>query len=434
MIRRWLVLLILAVLTAAGPCLAQEKLTLKQSIDLVLQNSQMIAMAGESVTQAQGKIDESNSLYFPQASLSGSYTRISLVSEFTIPFNGVNQTFRFGTPNNYSLRGSLTEQVFNWGRTAKTVEASQAGFRLAEDGLVLTKQMLSYQVVPFFYGIVFFEEAIKVLDDNLKLFDQKRAIMDQRFKAGLVSSFDINFLEVQVQAVKAQRLDFENSIHKFRLALNALAGRDPEAAFQPAAELAQEPVALTDEALLAEALARRLEFQQIQHQLELGRASLDLARTGDKPTLIAAFNYEVRNGFLPEVDKMRGNWSALLSVSYPVFDGFRVKAQVAEAESGLKAVEMKKTDQERMIALEVRSALADLRTIEQKIDIERLKIRQAEDALRIADERYQNGLLSVTDLIEAQNALEGARLNYLQLVYNHNLGRYNLYRACGRTL
>ena len=61
--------------------------------------------------------------------------------------------------------------------------------------------------------------------------------------------------------------------------------------------------------------------------------------------------------------------------------------------------------------MEIQSALADLKTTEQKLEIEKIKIKQAEDALRIAEERYRNGLLSATDLIDAQNALESARLN-----------------------
>jgi outer membrane protein TolC len=121
-------------------------------------------------------------------------------------------------------------------------------------------------------------------------------------------------------------------------------------------------------------------------------------------------------------------------VSYPVFDGFRVGAQVAQAQSNLKAVEMRKTDLERTVAMEVQSALSDLKTIEQKFEIEKLKIKQAEDALRIAEERYQNGFLSATDLVDAQNALESARLNYLQLIYNHTLSKYSLFRSCGRKI
>jgi len=150
--------------------------------------------------------------------------------------------------------------------------------------------------------------------------------------------------------------------------------------------------------------------------------------------LAAAFAYQFRNGFMPDMEKIKGNWTATLSVSYPVFDGKRTAAQVAQAESSMKTIEMRKTDLERNVDLEIQSVLADIKTAELKLEIEKTKIKQAENALRIADERYRNGLLSATELIDTQNALEGAHLNYLQLIYGHTLSKFSLFRSCGRKL
>lgn len=434
---KWSVNKIIAValaLACAVPAGAQDKLSLREAVELLLKNSEQVQIAQESVAGAELRVQESKSLYWPQASVSGSYMRMSLFSEMNIDFGGQTFKVKFGLPNNYNMRASVMEQVFNWGRTAKTVEMSRAGLDLAQDGAAMAKHMLSYQVVPLFYGTVFFKEAIKVLDDNMKAFDVKQDIMDKRYQAGLASSFDKTLIQVQISALQAQKLDFENSIAKFRIAFNALAGRDEQAAFDPSADLAFEAVQFSKDELIKEALAGRIEFQQVEHQLNLGRASLDLAKTGNKPTLTATFNYEFRNGYMPDMEKIRGNWTAMLGVSYPVFDGFRVGAQVAQAQSGLRVVEMRKTDLERSVAMEIQSALSDLRTIELKLDVEKLKIKQAEDALRIAEERYQNGFLSATDLVDAQNMVESARLNYLQLIYNHTLSKYSLFRSCGRKI
>ena len=434
---KWSVNKVIAVavaLACAVPAGAQDKLSLREAVELLLKNSEQVQIAQESVAGAELKVQESKSLYWPQASVSGSYMRMSLFSEMNIDFGGQTFKVKFGLPNNYNMRGSVMEQVFNWGRTAKTVEMSRAGLELAQDGVAMTKHMLSYQVVPLFYGTAFFKEAIKVLDDNLKAFDVKQGIMDKRYQAGLASSFDKTLIQVQISALQAQKLDFENNIAKFRITFNALTGREEKAAFDPSADLAFEAVQFNKDELIKEALAGRIEFQQVEHQLNLGRASLDLAKTGNKPTLTATLNYEFRNGYMPDMEKIRGNWTAMLGVSYPVFDGFRVGAQVAQAQSNLKSVEMRKTDLERSVAMEIQSALSDLRTTELKFEIEKLKIKQAEDALRIAEERYQNGFLSVTDLVDAQNTVESARLNYLQLIYNYTLSKYSLFRSCGRKI
>jgi outer membrane protein TolC len=431
---RTAIVLVLAIAAASLVAAGQDRMALKEAVDLVLGTNPQVQIAAESVIGAQYKILESKSLYWPQVSVTGNYTRMSLFGEFSIPINGQIMTIQFGTPNNYDMRASVMEQVFNWGRTARTIEMSKAGVDLAQDGVLLAKHMLGYQIVPLFYGTVFFQEAIKVLDDNLKAFEQKLSTTKQRYDAGLASSFDVDLLQVQISAVRGQKVDFENAIAKFRIAFNALTGRDEATPFEPDAELVLKAAAFDKAALLKEALDGRIEFQQLGHQTNLGQASLGLAKTGDKPTVSAVFNYEFRNGFMPDMNTIKGNWTAALSVSYPAFDGRRTAAQVAQAQSGLKALEYRRTDLERSVASEIETVLSDLAAAEQKLEIEKVKIRQAEDTLRIADERYRNGLLSATELVDAQNALESAKLNVLQLTYNHILSEYSLFRACGRKL
>jgi outer membrane protein len=435
MTKRSLALFLLLPALAAGLSAApQEKLSLRQCVDLVLAESDQVKMASEAVLGAELKINESKSLWWPSAGLSANYLRSSFFGSFDFPMNGETYKIQFGLANSYRAALAVNGIVFNWGRTAKAVDLSRAGLALAQDGVSLAKHMLGYQVVPFYYGTVFFQEAIKVLEDSRRAFEKKLEIMTQRYKAGLASDFETNLIQVQMAALDAQKLDFENNIAKFRIAFNAQAGRPEEAPFVPDGALAFQPAAYDRDALLKEAFANRIEFQQVEHQIGLGQVSLGLAKTGNKPTVAAAFNYEFRNGFMPIIEEIHGNWTAAVTINYPAFDGFRTKAQVAQAESALKQTELRRGDVERTVTIEVESALSDLKTIERKLDIEKIKIKQAEDALRIAEERFQNGLLSATDLVDAQNAVENARLGALQLVYSHILGEYTLARACGRKL
>ena len=430
----WVLTFLLACLVGPPAVSAQEKMTLEQAIDLALKNSQAVEAASESVTGAEAKVAESKSLYYPQLSVGGNYTRMSLISTFKFPLGDKVYDISFGIPNNYNLRAGVVEQIFNWGRTQKTIEMNRRGQDLARDGVTLTRQAIAYQVVPVFYGVIFFREAAKVLDDNIALYEKKAAIMKERYEAGLASSFDASTLLVQASTLKAQRLDFENNIRKLIIGFNTLAGRPSDATLDPAGEFAFKPVSTDKAELVKEALAMRPEFEQFIHQAQLTQASVDLARTGNKPVVALTASYELRNGFMPDMNRIRGNWNAGLAISYPVFNGFRENAQVAQGESALRTIEIRRRDLERTVDMEIETSLSDLRTIELKMDIEMLKIRQAEDALRIAEERYQNGLLSATDFIESQNTVESARLNRLQLIYNHILGVYGLDRAVGKRI
>jgi outer membrane protein len=413
---------------------AQDKLTLKQCIDLTLRNSPALQIAGESVAGAALKVDESKSQLFPQVNLGGTYTRMTLVQQFEISFFGQTYKAKFGVPNNYDFRATAAEQLFTFGRIQKSIELSRTGVELAKDGLDMTKQIVSYQVAPIFYGIIFLREAIRVLDDNIKLLEQKRDIMTERYKAGLVSSFDTSTLEVQISILNGQRLDFENNIRKLNIGFNILAGRPADAVLDPDGQVDYTPLDADEGALTAAARAQRIEFEQLTHQSQITQLGIDIEKAANRPSLILGLNYDFRNGYLPNINQIKGNFMASLTLSFPVFDGFRTNALVAEGLSGLKTIDLQRKNLEQTIRMEIETNLSDLRTIEDKIVIEKLKIKQAEDALRIAEDRYQKGLMSATDYVESQNNLNSAKLNYLQLLYNHILARYNLDRAVGKKI
>jgi outer membrane protein len=243
-----------------------------------------------------------------------------------------------------------------------------------------------------------------------------------------------------MSGLEAQKLDFENNTRKMFMTYNRLAGRPLDSVFALDGDIGVEAgrtledlqTAVRD--LVKEAVANRLEAKQVENQRRLVQTQMALARAGDKPTVAASFNYYLQNGYLPSVDRIKGNWNASLAVSYPVFDGRRSAAQIAQSQVALRTVEEQAADLERSFGLEISQTLSDLEALQQKIEVETTKISHAERALDIADQRYQEGLISTTDLVDAQDSLDSARLNYLQLRYNYVLGRYSMLKAIGRRI
>jgi outer membrane protein len=419
------------------PCLlpsAEEAFNLQRFVSLAVRNNQAIQIAQDSIAGAEQKVAESKSAYYPQLGLSAAYSRVSMVSEFDLAFGGQTYHFNFSTPDNYSLRLTASQQLFNWGRSRQTVKMSRLGADLARDAVDSVRQLTAYQVVPIYYNLLFAGEALKVLNETEELFRQKLKIFNARYEAGLVSDFDLSLIQVQLSVVASQKAELNNSLRKLTTAYNRIADRPLEAELVIDDRLDFQPQALDEPQLLREALANRVEFQQLRDQEALLAAGLALARTGNKPMLTANVTYELRNGFLPEVNQMRGNWTLSLAAAYPLFDGFRSRAQVAQARIGLDTVQRQRRDQEGAVAAEIRQLLSDNQTLEEKISIENVKIGHAQKALKIAEERSAKGLISTTDLIEAQDTLSNSRLNVLQMTMNYILNRYSLFRAVGRKI
>ncbi len=298
---------------------AEERFDLQHFVDLAVKNNQGVQIAAEAVPGAEQKITENQSFYYPQVSLTAAYARLSLVSEFDINLGGQPLHFKFMSPNSYSLRLSASQQVFNWGRTQKAVRLSRLGVDLAQDAAAMVRQLTAYQVVPLYYNLLFADEAAKVLDETRDLFARKLDILRTRYEAGLASDFDLSLIQVQLSAIDAQKADVGNSVRKLVLAYNRIADRPLEAGLAIDDRLEFQPLAVDEAQLLQEALANRVEFKQLRDQDALLATQAALARTGNKPSLMASFVYEIRNGFLPSVDQLRGNWTLSLVGRLPAF-------------------------------------------------------------------------------------------------------------------
>jgi outer membrane protein len=410
-----------------------EGLTLQQVVSLALEHNAQILQAQEGLAGSTAKVDESRSALFPQVSALASYARVGPIASYTVslgPF-GPPITMKFGIENIYNAGLSVQHSLFNWGRTQAGIEMSEIGVRLAESGLELTRQNVAYQVTQLFYGILLSKEGIDVLDQSMHSLESRLQTTKTRYEAGLASNFDLLTMEVQIGGIRSRRVEAENNLKKLCLLFNKLTGRDLNEPVLLAGTLTYQAIAPNLESLVRTAVSNRREIGQMKHQESIAMAQVDLTNSLNKPNLNLSVAWGLRNGFMPNLDVLRGNWNASVVLAYPLFDGFRVKNQLDQADVNLTLARMRSEDMTVAVAMEVNQAVSDVTMNEEKIRIEEVKVKQAEEALKIAGERHEKGLLSVVDLLDSHTALENARLSRLQTVYNAILSRANLDKAIG---
>ena len=226
-------------------------------------------------------------------------------------------------------------------------------------------------------------------------------------------------------------MDTETNLRRLELLFNKFTGRPISSPVNLSGELRYQPTEAGPNGLVQAAIEQRRELEQLKHQESLSLAQMRLTNTLDKPTVNLSLTWGLRNGYMPNLEVLRGNWNAGVALSYPLFDGFRTRSQLDQAEVNVRLAQMRYDDVKSAVSMEVHQSLVDLRANEEKIRIEEVKVKQAEEALRIADERYAKGLLSTVDLLDSQTSLESSKLNLLQATYNAVISKYNLDKAVG---
>jgi len=156
------------------------------------------------------------------------------------------------------------------------------------------------------------------------------------------------------------------------------------------------------------------------------------ARKNDMPSLNFNFMYGFKNGFIPNIDVLRGNFAAGLNFRYPIYNGSKESYLEQEADANLESARLHNDDIEITIRSEVTKAVSDLNSLGKQLANINIQIEQASKSVSRSEIQYRDGTIRNLDLLDAQTNLSEAKLTELQLIYRNILADYNLQRAIGK--
>ena len=134
----------------------------------------------------------------------------------------------------------------------------------------------------------------------------------------------------------------------------------------------------------------------------------------------------------PREEAWHSSWDAGVNVSWPLFDGGRVRSEVAEAAAAARAVEERLADVDASLGVELRQRLAEVESSRAAVDAATDAVRSATEARRVLAERFAAGVAISTDVLDAQVALLQAELDRTQAIASARLADARLARALGQ--
>lgn len=300
----------------------------------------------------------------------------------------------------------------------------------------LTRQRLAVQVTAAFYSVIAQRQLVGVSRQSLKRGDSLRKASEARLKVGLVSKLDVFRADLQAaqtqEALVRSEAGLETALEQFRalLGLPAADPVEPEAVALPdTVDTSVEPI----EVLLAHARERRLELREAQDQVEDARRAASLAKQNLLPQLDVNLGY-VRSGYGPTyrgaLDEAHNRFEVYFNTTYPVDNA---QARASKAVADLEVVARERTVRQRALEVEaeVRGAARELDRIQKSVELQKKGVEVAAQQLRLSTLRYQRGLASNFDVVDAEGSLVLARSALVGLLTNYQVARADLLRATG---
>ncbi|HHE08161.1 MAG TPA: TolC family protein [Chlorobaculum parvum] len=428
-------LLIAAILTVPPPLRAAENnaasltapLTLDEALHMTREHNPKSRQAAEALNAADAKITESRSGYYPQLSAKAGYRYLNPVAEMN--FNGMPMKF---VPNdNYDAKIEADVMLYDFGRTGRKVDLAKVGRASAEIRQEITLRDLSLATVHAFYSVLFLQKAVEVQQKEIDALQQNLDHMQKRYAEGLATRFDLLTTQVRLAAAGNRKIDYQTQLQNQEISLRRLCGLDENAPLNLKGSFDISTTDMNADRLAAKALARRPEIMLARENLKAANHEKSLAAKEGMPKIMGSASWGTTNGYVPNINVIRPNMSYGLEVQLPLFTGFRTSAATREAVAMKRSAEQQQIDTEQMTRAEVQQSLNDLKSSEQKIKTTRLQVEQANLAAKHARIRYDNGLATTLDLLDAEASLAEASLAHLQARYEYVLNAYALRRASG---
>jgi outer membrane protein len=231
--------------------------------------------------------------------------------------------------------------------------------------------------------------------------------------------------------VESERIDARHALESQEIRLRELTGLSSDVPINLRGEFATQEVSLEEDSLIAEALRERPEIMLAHDAEATSRARLHLVSLDNKPKLALNVAAGLKNGYEPNLNEWRKNYAAGLQLNVPLFNGFKTKHDKAAAVADLSSARAHTSDIEQQIRASVLQAIAGVNSSMEKTASAEAQVYQAEKAVSLAGVRYEAGVITNLDLLDAETTLSEAKLIRLRAQYNFTISLVELDRAIG---
>ncbi len=449
----------------AGAVPAGDALTLPEAVSMALRRNRDVRDARFGLDLAREQVSEAWGGILPTVSVNADYTRnISPVTTFIPPFFNPDASpddliqVQFGADNSWNTSLSVEQPLFD-ARVFVGLGAAQRLASIQEEFVRGRSQNLVTRVRLAYYDLLLAQEQERLTLNSVTRVRQSLKETQAMNRAGLASDYDVLRIEVELANLEPNLRRAENAATQFRRVLAVELAVEDQESLQVAGSLAtmnlDDPAANTaaNHAILAfagsgplegaaeervlQAWERRSDLRQLEMTERLRHSEMRLEQMQYMPTVSFFGNYVIQaqqNGapdFFGDPMSRASAQAVGITVSVPVFEGFRKDARVDQRRAAWRQAETQSQLARDQAASQVKSLVEFAEEARARAQGQTLAVAQAQRGFEIASAQYREGLSGQLELTDAEVALRQSEFNYAQAVYDYLVAWAQLDEATG---
>jgi len=443
--KEWAFLMVLLTAGSAGAQTVPQELTLKDAINYALENKAEAKKAKLSVENSEYQIQEVRSRALPSITANGNLTYNPILQLNALPGDF------FGAPGTTILAPlgqkwvstagvNLNQAIFDMS-VFTGLKAAKSTREFYQVNAQLTEEQVIERVANNYYQVYVQRQQLSVIDSTYNNTAKVRDIIKGQYENGLAKKIDLDRMNVNLSNINTQRVQLKNALQLQENALKFYMGMPIATPIMlPEAEFSVTPINMSE----TPNTTNRTEYQVLkkQEQLLYFNKKAIQAEYYPKLSLTAGYNYIGQGPDLPWFGKPADGiyWSDFSSIaaniSIPIFNGFGTRAKVRQATIELKNIEEDLKDTKLSLDLAYENAKTQINNSVVTINNQRENVKLAQEVLDNTQNNYQNGLATLTDLLDAETSYIEAQNNYTSALLDFKLAEIQLIKAKGelRTL
>jgi outer membrane protein, multidrug efflux system len=365
------------------------------------------------------------------ANASASRNRASQDSVLGIP-PGVDPEF-----SDYRATLSASYEIDFWGKYRRATEAARAELLAARSNREAVRLTLIADVARGYFNLRALDAQVVVTRRTIATRLASTALQRKRFEAGVASEFDLRQVEAQIAQAQALLPAFERRVAEQETALAVLLGRSPRAIVTAPVErgAAIDALALppaVPAGLPSNILERRPDVRQAEQQLIAANARIGQAKAAYYPSISLTAFLGGESAALSDLFSTPARvWQAGGSAAQPIFDAGRIGQQVEQARAREQQLLARYASAIQNAFKDTLDALVAQRTARAALDAEQARVTALQNAYKLAQLRYDNGVSSLLDVLDVERGLLDAELNRIEAQRAQLAATADLFKALG---
>ena len=418
-------LIITAALLLATFAVHAQNNELKELIRQSFVYSPRLQELSKSAEISELRVGVAQSAYLPSVNGTASYTYLDPVGQATFPVSATEtRIIQFQPHNNYNANVGLNQILWDFGRTKAQIDKAKSDLKSNQQNTEAVKAQIGAQVTNIYYSIIYLQKAIALQDSMIAFFQDNKKVIEGRVRQGDALKVDLLNVDNSISQEENRKLEFERQLQRQAALLKYTSGSDNLPTHREFDFTLGKPTSDISLETNADLLAAK-------ERIASAQAESKLAQRGQLPNLSLQASAGFRNGYQPDIDAIRFNYLAGVSLNVPIFQGRRLRQTALIAHKAIEAGEASKNNLVTSLQKDLTSAISDYNAYQKQFTNAKAQVSAAEEALRLTQVRYDRGVATYVDLAFASTNYQRSLLNELQLQYQGCLAQTEIARIGG---